>query len=288
VPELINLIAQFLYDQPPGESVRLAPIYDLLPGRDEVEIGEALNRMRQQLLVEASSPNDLIRLSLAGRQAWNDHSVVEQTLGLEYVCELYSSATVHIIVTGDHGESGGSGFFSADHPGWIVTADHVLRNRDVLRIANRLGETIALPPFEKLLQHGAELGFRPDLALVRCDCPTDVNPIRIEWRPEAIRPMDRLLVLGYPSLPGLRPQLDHVMADLRQVGTDFRNEWESLVISSVTLPGSSGEPVLSRRGKAIGVVERENIAERLGEAPVHTFTASPARYLGTCFVGALD
>lgn len=91
--------------------------------------------------------------------------------------------------------------------------------------------------------------------------------------------MERLLVLGYPSLPNLQPGLDHISAELRQVARDFRDERDYLVLSSITLPGSSGGPVLTRRGRAIGVVEQENIREQIGHNPIHAFTATPALYL---------
>lgn len=273
MPKLIYLIAKFLYDQLLGQSVRLAQIYAAFPGRDELEIGEALHRMREQRLIDASFQNDLIRLSPTGRDAWNDASIVEQSMGMDYVRERYSASTVHIIVRGPNGEYGGSGFFSADYPGCIVTAAHVLRNLEIVRIVDRKGETLGVPPLATMLLEG------PDLALIECQCPLEINPVRIEWQSDALQAMERLLVLGYPAYPNLRPALDNIIAELRQVALDFRGERDSLVMSSATLPGSSGGPVISRRGRAIGVVEQENIAERLGEAPIHAFTATPARYL---------
>jgi len=273
VPEIINRIVRFLYGQPAGQLIRLAQIYAVLPGLDEGEIGEALHRMRDQHLIESTFQNDAVRLVQDGRDAWNDGSIVQQTMGMQYVGTRYGNAAVHIVVTSNNGESGGSGFFSADYPGWIVTAAHVLRERDLVRILNRHGDILAVPPLQTLLHADT------DLALLRCNCPGGVNPIRVEWRHDAIQPMERLLVLGYPAIPNLRPDLDHITAELRQVTRDFRGERESLVISSVTLPGSSGGPVLSRRGRAIGIVEQENIAERLGERTIHAFTATPARYL---------
>jgi hypothetical protein len=94
-----------------------------------------------------------------------------------------------------------------------------------------------------------------------------------------IRPMESLLVLGYPAYPLLHPNLAHITAELSQVGRNFTTERDALVLSSATLPGSSGGPVLSRRGRAIGVVEQENMSEREGEPLSHSFTATPAWYL---------
>ena len=183
-------------------------------------------------------------------------------------------ATVHIIVTGINGENAGSGFFCTSYPNWIVTAAHVVAAREILRINNLRGEVIALPPFEVVTPVN-EL----DLALIRCGCPVGVRPIRIEWRRNAVVPMEPLIVLGYPSLPNLLPGLDHIGAEVRQIARDFRDERDFLVISSVTLPGSSGGPVLTRRGRAVGIVEQDNIREQVGQNTIHAFTATPALYL---------
>jgi len=278
VSELLYLIAQVLYDQEPGQWMRPDQLYLALSGRDEGDIDDALHSMRGQGLIQSRWQNDLIRLSATGRDAWNDESIVEQTLGMQYVADKYGPATVHIIVTGANGENAGSGFFSADYPGRIITASHVLRARTILRIENLEHEVIGRPPFEPPLlpPNGCD---DPDLALIRCDCPDGINPVRIEWRRDVIRSLEPLLVLGYPAYPLLRPNLAHIKAELNQVGRNFTTERESLVLSSATLPGSSGGPVLSRRGRAIGVVEQENTSERLGEGLSHSFTATPALYL---------
>jgi S1-C subfamily serine protease len=68
-------------------------------------------------------------------------------------------------------------------------------------------------------------------------------------------------------------------AELRQVARDFRDDRDRLVLSSATLPGSSGGPVLNRRGRAVGVVERENVREQLGQITIRAYTATPTRYL---------
>jgi hypothetical protein len=274
VSELISKIGRFLYREAPGRSVQLARLYEALPSSDKVAIGKALRRMEDEELVEAPFERDAIRLSLVGRDAWNDGSIVELTLGMEYVGRRYGPATVHIIVTGVSGEFGGSGFFSAEYPGWIVTGAHVLLERKILRIENQQREIVAMPPFGICLPKDGI-----DLALVKCDCPPGINPIRIEWRRSKIEPMDRLLVLGYPPYPNLLTALDHVSAELRSVTTDFRGEFEHLVMSSVTRPGSSGGPVLSKRGRAIGVVEQDNEGQHLDGRVVHAFTATPALYL---------
>jgi S1-C subfamily serine protease len=274
VPELILQIAQFLYDQPQGQWISLAQLYQALPGQEREMIDDALQKLLEQDLIKATFQRTDIRLGPAGREAWNDESIVELTLGMPYVGQLYGAATVQIVVTGIHGENAGSGFFCHDYPGWIVSAAHVLRGREILRINDVDGRVIAGPPLQIIAPEN-DL----DLALIRCACPAGVKAIRVEWRRHAISAMEPLLVLGYPSLPNLMPGLDHISAQLRQVARDFRGEREFLVMSSTTLPGSSGGPVLSRRGRVVGVVEQENMREQLGQNSVHAFTATPTLYL---------
>jgi S1-C subfamily serine protease len=272
--EIIHLIARFLYGRAPAETVSLAQIYKALSGRDQVEIGEALRRMLAAHLIGSEFLSSDVRLSPEGREAWSDGSIVDQTMGMEYVGKRYAPATVHVIVKKANGdEHGGSGFFSADYPGWIVTAAHVVDGRDIVKVLDRLGHELAKPQFYKLSR------AVPDVALIKCDCPEGINPIRIEWRREAVQAMDNLLVLGYPRISFLQPNLHHLRAELCQVTPDYAGQWESLVISSETFPGSSGGPVLSHRGRAVGIVAQENTGEYQGQPPIRAFPATPARYL---------
>ncbi len=277
MPDLIYQIGAFLFDKLPGELVSPEQLQQGLTAQgltahDAATLGTALNLMIREGLIDASIQRDLVRLSLEGRDSWNDGSIVEVALGMQYVAQRYGPATVHIVVRGEYGEAGGSGFFSADYPGWVVTAAHVA-SLELLSISNG-NDIIARPPFEKKV--GPD-GL--DLALIQCPCPQGINPIRIEWGKSRIKPMDELLVLGYPPLPNLAPNLDHVLAQVRQIGSIIRDQRDSIVLSSTTLPGSSGGPVLSRQGRAVGVVDQENIGERLGHAPILAFTATPAFYL---------
>ena len=52
----------------------------------------------------------------------------------------------------------------------------------------------------------------------------------------------------------------------------------SLIISSVTRPGFSGGPVISGRGRVIGITEEENIGENENRHPIAFFSAVPAWY----------
>ena len=255
--------------------MRLAQVYAALAGREAVEIDEVLDRLKAQRLIRATFQRDAVQLTPDGAAAVADDCVPELILGHQYIAERLGPAVVHIIVTNaNHDESGGSGFFCADFPGYIATGAHVVQNRNILRIEKSTREVIARGPLNAIAGPNSA-----DIALIRCEQPAHLVPIRIEWRREALQPLQELLIFGYPPYPNRLAALHHSRAELHAVTQDFRNERDSLIISSVTRPGSSGGPVLSDRGFAIGIVDQENIGERLGERPVNFFTATPARYL---------
>ena len=272
--ELIQLVTAYLNGRPRGELVRLAQIYGALADREAVEIDEVLDRLKAHRLVRATLQGDAVQLTPDGVAATADGCVPELVLGQQYITEHLRPAVVHIIVrTANHDEAGGSGFFCADYAGYIATAAHVVQGHEILRIENHAREVIAQSP---LVAHvGPEL---VDIALIRCEPPPGLAPIRIEWRREALRVPQDLLILGYPPYPNRLPALHVSRAELHSVTQDFSGERDSLIISSVTRPGSSGAPVISERGFAIGVVDQENIAERLNERPLSFFTATPTRY----------
>ena len=200
--------------------------------------------------------------------------VPELILGERYIAERFGPAVVHVIVqTANHDETGGSGFFCSDYPGYIATGAHVVRDRQILRIVNHAREVLAQGPLPVVVGPN-----NLDIALIRCQQPTDLIPIRIEWRQEMLRPLEELLIFGYPPYPNRLPALHHSRAELHAITQDFRNERDSLIISSVTRPGSSGGPVLTARGFATGIVDQENMGEHLDERPISFFTATPSRY----------
>jgi trypsin-like peptidase len=265
-------VARFLYQQARDQLLRLPQVYAAFPQKQAVEIDEVLNLMHVHGLIRATFQHDAFQLNPAGVMAVNDGSVVELCLGLPYIVQRAGPATVHIIVRAAEGETGGSGFFSADYSGWIVTAAHNLRGKQLVRIEDS---------DRKVIPHGeARILLGPvdlDLGLVKCEQPLGVIPIPIEWRPEVIRPPQELLILGYPPYPRHLAALHHSRAELHAVTRLFNGNRDSMIISSVTRPGFSGGPVLSDRGFAIGVVEQENAVDR-GAHPLAYFSAVPTRY----------
>jgi len=90
--------------------------------------------------------------------------------------------------------------------------------------------------------------------------------------------MQPLIILGYPEYPLHQPALHHSRAELHAVSGKFGTPYRSMIISSVTRPGFSGGPVISERGRVIGIIEEENIGENENRHPLAFFSAVPAWY----------
>lgn len=156
---------------------RVEQLYAELPGRDHGDFGEALGLLEQRHLIRTTFERDSLQLTPEGRAAVDDGCVLELVLGPEYISEHCSPATVHVVVQGtQQREIGGTGFFSADYPGWIVTAAHIIQNRDILRIEDQNFGWISEGPFQVLL--GPD---RLDLGLISCAVPEGIAPLHIEW-----------------------------------------------------------------------------------------------------------
>ena len=193
-----------------------------------------------------------LSLNATGKVAHEERCVPELVFGQPFVIEKYSHAVVHVIVETPAGDvRGGSGFIVAE-PSWaIVTAKHVVENNELLRIVKRDGSEVCLAGAEILL---APQGL--DLAAVVTNVPTDVQPMRIEWRDQGAVDSEPVTVLGYPPIAGHEPALIPVNAEATMGVPTYGRQRNSLVLQRLTTPGFSGGPVVDRRGMVIGVVRR--------------------------------
>lgn len=268
------LVAIGLYLRAHQQLVRVHDLYASLAGHSQIDVDQALHLLRQVGLIRSTLQGDSVQITPEGVAAVDDNAVLALVRGPEYIVESCSPATVHIIVRGENREeSSGSGFFSGDYPGWIITAAHVLQGKEILRIEDHNGTVISAGEHETLIAGGGV-----DIGVARCPCPQNTTPLRIEWNSQFIRHMGTLVVLGYPPYPNHHPALHHARAELHSRPKRLGSELVSLIIASVTRPGFSGGPVLNERGRVIGVVEQENTLEREHQHPMAYFSAIPAEY----------
>jgi Trypsin-like peptidase domain len=273
---LVQAIVHFLREEAGAAPIPLKEVHRVCTDWSPIEVDEVVSILRDQHLVRITLMDHRLQLTTQGVIAHSDGSIAAMALGFSYIAEKYRNAVVHIVVRkGDGTETGGSGFFVKDFPGCILTAAHVVRDHDVLRIEDCEG---TLLPIETL-----EVYFGPldlDLSLIRLKPNQDGHVIPIEWRPEYINicPQE-LLIFGYPPYPHHHPALYRASAELISVPRPYTSTRDKLLLSSVTRPGFSGGPVLSNRGFAIGVIEQENESESLErKTPLVYCTATSARY----------
>ena len=257
-PEMITLISGILFAPGPPATVNVGDIYHTLALQDRDETEDILRALQDKKLARLALDGSTIKPTSLGKAAAEDGSILSLVLGMDYTVRQFRGAVVHIIVESAQGESGGTGFFSADFDNSIVTASHVVRDREIRRIEDVSGNVIARAPLQAVLGPEAL-----DLAVIRCQMPGGVTPLRIEWRPEMIEPLDQVLVLGYPPLANHLPALFHARAEIHAISSDYRGR-RKLFLSSVTRPGCSGGPVISTRGSVVGVTEQENTLELPG------------------------
>jgi trypsin-like peptidase len=283
-------LADYLYGTPrPEIIVELADIIRAIDGLEGGRIEGLLHRLDVSGIVEFDDRRDRVRLVPDGKIIQELGCVPEVVLGFDYCDRKYAEAVVRIIVRKRDGDEGaGSGFFIADPPNHIVTNRHVALNT-VIRIEDSGNRTIAEGDLPKI--------FGPDdldLAAISCPTPANVAPIRIDWNHESGRPLDRVLVFGYPYVAFHEPALLHDQGSInmiaRRIGPTLRN---SLIISSAVARGCSGGPIIHSTGMAIGIVAREEQVEAQevehaqgipnGLEPNRFISAIPSYYLREVF-----
>jgi S1-C subfamily serine protease len=272
-PTAILEIAALLYRSNTHPSIKISELYDLASPRGIEEVDEIVSALAERKLLRLSLSREIAYLVLSGKVAYEDGSLLALIFGTRYIVDLYRGAVVHIIVSGSEGESGATGFFSADFPNTIVTAAHVVQDRAVIRVEDCSRKTIRDAGFEVVAGPPSL-----DIALIRCQMPEDVKPIQIEWRPEMIQELDHVLILGYPPFPRHQPALFHAVAEVHAIAKDYGGGREKLIVSSITRPGCSGGPVISERGFAVGVIEQENMSQT-GNQTYSFFSATMAHFV---------
>lgn len=279
----IQLLSDSLYRLAgAGNIVELNQILEQIRNEDPASIAQLLRKLDAMEIVDFDGM-ERIRLRVAGKTYYDEQCMAEVILGLNYSDEKYSSAVVRIVLRKPDGSAvSGTGFFVNDPPNHIVTNRHVVDGNTIVRIEDLNGRPVREGELPKVL--GPE---DLDIAAIECPIPRDLVPPRIDWTPNSVRPLDEVLVLGYPYVALHQPTLHHAKGKvgsrprrLTGIGQEIR---ESLIISDVAAPGCSGGPVISIKGMVAGVivgevgVEGENMGRQI------FVSAIPSHYLRELF-----
>jgi hypothetical protein len=272
---LLGNIGRFIYgSSPQREAIPIDDLYNAFPHEETFAVDSALKKMEAQDLLSLELKGPKVRALGHGKVCFEQNCIPQIVLGRDYISKKFSTAVVHIIVSGlNDEESGGTGFFCAEYPNQIITAAHVLSGRTVKNIWTCFGERIPL------MGGAVRIGGNGlDLAALGCQMPTGIEPMRVEWNLSAVGPGAGLTVFGYPKIALHLPSLYQSTAELHSIAEKYSSPRRSLIISSTTHPGCSGGPVLDLRGFVIGVVEQENALEQRTGISAY-FSATPAYYL---------
>lgn len=213
-----------------------------------------LQRLDACRLLRLAIGGGTVNATIKGKEAYEVNAIAELAFGEAYIAYRYRSAVVHIVVhnPADGQESGGTGFFTNDPVNRIVTARHVIQGRTIVRIEDANG--VVIPNVGAIQLWGGPL----DLALIECQIPGGVNPLRIEWREEATRELDKVLILGYPPFAGHQVALLNASGQITAKALQLSEEKRYSLMISIAAPGCSGGPVISESGSVVGVVSQEN------------------------------
>jgi hypothetical protein len=150
----------------------------------------------------------------------------------------------------------GSGFFVSDQ-GHLVTNQHVVQQCTQVRLAGQS---------QPLIPVGADAAA--DLAVLRTVAPRTGGVARIRSGPA--RQGEDVITYGFP-LQGLLAASGQIATGIVAAMEGLRNDGSQLQINAPVQPGSSGGPVLDRRGEVIGVVVSKlnalRVAQNTGDIP---------------------
>src|SRR5579864_5602648 len=210
---LLKRIATILYGSPSSSlSVSVENLYNQLADENRFEIDSALKQLEGQRLLSLSLSGTQIGLLGHGKAVFEQNCVAEKVLGKEYIIKKYRSAVAHIVVEGTiTDQTSGAGFFCTDFPNKLVTAAHVAK-RKVLKIEDVFGTTLTTSGKYKIPSDDL------DLALLDCEMPAAVEPLRIEWSPQAISEGASVIVFGYPKIAWHFQKLYQASAELHSIG----------------------------------------------------------------------
>jgi S1-C subfamily serine protease len=280
VERILNGLMDFLYGSVRQEmKIAIADLRTHLSATPENDLDTAIGLLAAKDLIRLSLNRDSVVLCTVGKTTYEKGCVVEVCLGTRYILATYRSAIVRISVIDRDGDpAGATGFFVADFPGWLGTAGHVVEEGfEIVDVRDEAGNVVGAENLDVRRISVANI----DLALVRCQIPAGVTPLRIEWDGTVARELDEVVVAGYPHISFHNPTLVVSRGEIASFPLLRSAERRSLMISRVTEPGFSGAPVIDTRGLVIGVVEQENVlTDKQGNRSIFV-TATPAHHFLT-------
>jgi S1-C subfamily serine protease len=186
------------------------------------------------------------------------HELECDVYGFSFIYDAYQSSVLPITHEGDLGTQAGSSFVVADD--MLVTAAHCLEG--ARRISIR---SVAVADLERsqIWKFSHEL---LDLAIVKFASAVlqGLRPIKM-GEPRLLQPV---VALGYPDVPGFHQTLAAERATISSrytavtgavtaIAKDIWTPTDLLLVTARVRGGISGGPLISERGRLVGLVTRE-------------------------------
>lgn len=179
-----------------------------------------------------------------------------EAFGFSFLQEKLKDNVVHITGHGKDGRIGnGTGFLVNSKT--VLTCKHVMQDME---------------PDEVICISGKEYTYSTDvhesLDIALLHLSEAVSGISTFPAFNDADVLDEVLTMGYPPIPGSAH--DYLLSQKGEVNSvvyDYLSKANNLVLSSVTRPGNSGGPVISKNGYLVGMVTQYNESRLLGATP---------------------
>lgn len=261
--EAMNAVMSALYGSSLSE-ISFADLRGINVGFRFEEIDLAIEKLKRSDLLVVSVIDGVIRKTGPGVSSFVGRTYLAQGLGAQYIQQSSAAAIVHVIVEGTHSQpTGAAGFYCVEAAGRIVTAEHCVSGRNILRIEDASGRVLHAPPIRVLpMVDGLDLAIL-DVAA------SETRPVlSIELDQDEITELMPVYVAGFPQVPQQQVSLFWRSAELSAITENYSRR-KSYLINKVTKGGFSGGPALSKNGRVVGMVSGSpfDAAATSGEDP---------------------
>lgn len=166
-----------------------------------------------------------------------------ECLGLEYV--EYKSRPFVVAITGKSNGDEGIGTGTLINEDTILTCAHVINDMTVDPVVKINGKNITI--IETKTHDKVDVGFIKIAESINLDSQLAFSEAFI---------LDEVLTMGYPPIPLTKDA--YIISQKGEVNSIIENYQgqRNFIYSSITRPGNSGGPVLSRRGYIVGISAR--------------------------------
>lgn len=166
-----------------------------------------------------------------------------EAFGLSYLQYKLSPNVIHITGEDDRQIPGnGTGFLINNKT--VLTCKHVIKDMHPSEVLSIMGENY---------KYSTAINDSKDIAVLTLDRP--VNGIFNFPAFNTATTLDEVLIMGFPPIPCADDAyMLSQRGEVNSIVRDYINKTTNIVLSSVTRPGNSGGPVISKDGYLIGMV----------------------------------